>query len=120
MRLNPCEYLDVCGAAGACIGHDIEAGQQQFAVGAHGQDAAAFSSGSAGLRAIDRLSKVQVQFVGALLQRNCVSKLPLPGSDVEIGVLRAPDLLRGPLQPCLHRTKHRHSTACRMIDKAAA
>src|ERR1035438_8407965 len=65
--LNPCEHLDVSSAAGACIGHNIETGQQLFAVGAHGHDAAAFSAGSAGFRTINRLRKVQVQFVDALL-----------------------------------------------------
>ena len=119
--LNPSKYLDVGSAAGARIGHNIEAGQQNFSVGAHSHDAAALSTGFAGLRAIDCLRKMQVHFVDARLQRDGIAKLPLPASEVEIGILRAPDLLRRTLysrttiEPCIGIPQ-----LAGMIDKAAA
>ncbi len=93
--LNLSEYLDIGSAAGACIGHNIETAQQHFSVGAHGHDSAALSSGSAGLRAVDRLGKVQVQFIDPWLKRNRVAKLSLSAAEVEIWVLRAPDRCAG-------------------------
>ena len=115
------EYLDVGGAAGSGIGHDIEAGQQRIAVGAHGHQTAAFSARPGGLRAINRLRKVQAQFVDALFQRNRIAKLSLSAGAVEIRVLRAPDVLdgafhcRAAIEPGIGVPQ-----LARMVNKAAA
>ena len=99
-RLNLREDLHIGGAAGPGIGHDIETAQQRLAVGAHRHQTAAFPGASVRLRAIDRLGKMQPQFVDAFFERNRVAKLSLPAGAVEIGILRPPDLLHGAPDDC--------------------
>ena len=94
------EDLDVGSSAGSGIGHDIEAAQQRFPVGAHGHQAAAFSACSSGLRAIDCLGKVQAEFIDAFFQWNRVAKLSLSAGAVEIRILCAPDVLYGAFYSC--------------------
>ncbi len=77
------------------IGHNIEAGQQRFSVGAHRQNAAALPAACRQLRIVFGLGKVQAQFVDALLQRNVVAEAALAAGAVKIRILGATNALHG-------------------------